>query len=132
MLDIFSNMSNTSKVLVFIILLIIVAVIISYFNNKKSTKIAGGKKANITFILYYVDWCPHCKTVKPEWEKLENDKSFKNITIKKINCEEDEKAAEKNNIEGFPTILFSKNGKVESYEGGREYSDFKQFLEKKI
>ena len=132
MLDIFSNISNTSKILVFIILLIIVAVIISYFNNKKSNKIAGGKKANITFILYYVDWCPHCKTVKPECEKLENDKSFKNITIKKINCEEDEKAAEENNIEGFPTILFSKNGKVESYEGGREYGDFKQFLEKKI
>ena len=135
MLDIFSNMSDIEWMIapaMVIIGLLGIIVGIIFLNDKKTNKIAGGKKANITFILYYVDWCPHCKTVKPEWEKLENDKSFKNITIKKINCEKDEKAAEENNIEGFPTILFSKNGKIESYEGGREYGDFKQFLEKKI
>ena len=77
-------------------------------------------------------WCPHCKKIKPEWEKLEKDNTLKNIVIDRVNCEEDEKAAEKNNIEGFPTILFSKNGKVESYEGGREYGDFKKFLKSKI
>ena len=99
-------------------------------NNKKTIK--GGEKDQITFILYYVDWCPHCKTVKPEWEKLEKDTTLKNVVIDRVNCEEDEKAAEENNIEGFPTILFSKNGKVEAYEGGREYGDFKKFLKSKI
>ena len=50
--------------------------------NNKQKKLSGGNNST-TFVLYYVDWCPHCKVVKPEWEKLENDKSLKNVTIKK-------------------------------------------------
>lgn len=48
--------------------------------------------ANIFF--FYVDWCPHCKTAKPEWNnfKIHYDNSEVNgYTIKcyDINCTED-------------------------------------------
>tara|TARA_B100000401_G_scaffold410320_1_gene328330 strand:+ start:379 stop:801 length:423 start_codon:yes stop_codon:yes gene_type:complete len=122
------NNKTTMKLFIFVGVIFLLYIFLSMNNNKK--KISGGNNST-TFILYYVDWCPHCKTVKPEWEKLENDKSLENVTIKKINCEENEKAAIENNIEGFPTILFTHNNKVESYEGGREYSDFKEFLNSK-
>ena len=93
-------------------------------------KLLGGEKKPIVFVLYYVDWCPHCQSVKPEWEKLENDKELKDkdIVIKKVDCEDNQKLIEKKNIEGFPTIMISKNGKEEPYNGGREYADFKGFL----
>ena len=110
----------------------LITLILFFITGKATNKIKGGEKHKIMFVLYYVDWCPHCKTIKPEWEKLEQDTTLKNIVIDKVNCEKDEKAAEENNIEGFPTILFTKNGKVESYEGGREYADFKNFLKSKI
>tara|TARA_Y100000591_G_scaffold324886_1_gene344989 strand:+ start:25 stop:444 length:420 start_codon:yes stop_codon:yes gene_type:complete len=105
----------------------IVLFLISYFTKKPAIK--GGKVLQEeTFILYYVEWCPHCKVVKPHWDKLEKDADLNHINIKKINCEENEEEVEKNNIEGFPTILHTRNGKVKPYEGQREYDDFKQYL----
>jgi len=91
-------------------------------------KITGGNK-NITFTLYYVDWCPHCKSIKPDWDKLEKDNDLKHITITKVNCEENEAIVQEKNIEGFPTILLNNNGKEEAYNGGREYADFKEYLQ---
>ena len=122
-----SNNSNekTMKVLMVIGALIILYSFISM--NKKKT-INGGNKEKISFILYYVDWCPHCKSIKPEWSRLEKDIEFKDILISKINCEENTEVVKKLDIEGYPTILFTKNGKTEPYNGGREYSDFKEFL----
>lgn len=90
--------------------------------------IHGGNK-EVTFTLYYVDWCPHCKTVKPEWKKLESDSELKHININKINCEDNESIAKEKNIEGFPTILLNNNGKEVAYNGAREYTDFKKFLQ---
>ena len=116
------------KPLIILTLIIFSVSIFIYINNIIQNKIKGGENNAAMFVLYYVDWCPHCKVVKPEREKLENDTSIKNVAITKVNCEKDEKAAEENNIEGFPTILFTQNNKVEAYEGGREYEDFKKFL----
>ena len=102
--------------------------------SSKFDKVVGGmnkivgKNENVSFTLYYVDWCPHYKSVKPEWEKLENDNELKHITITKVNCEENEEIVQEKNIEGFPTILLNNNGKEEAYNGGREYADFKAYL----
>ena len=89
-----------------------------------------GGSAETTFTLYYVEWCPHCQVVKPEWEKLENDTELKDkVNIVKINCEENEEIVKEKNIEGFPTILLTHNGKEKGYNGEREYDDFKKYLQ---
>ena len=120
--------SNRTNMFMVMGALLIITFVLFFITGKATNKIKGGENNAAMFVLYYVDWCPHCKVVKPEWEKLENDTSIKNVAITKVNCEKDEKAAEENNIEGFPTILFTQNNKVEAYEGGREYEDFKKFL----
>jgi len=102
-----------------------------YAANKEYIEDTGSEDNYADLYFFYTSWCPHCKTVKPEWEKLENDSNLNNITVEKVNCDKNEAAARENNIEGFPTILFTHNGKVESYEGGREYADFKQYLNSK-
>lgn len=99
--------------------------LINMINSNKN--LVGGSK-EVTFTLYYVEWCPHCKIVKPEWKKLENDPNLKHIKIVKINCEENESMVQEKNIEGFPTILLNNNGKEEAYNGNREYADFKNYL----
>jgi len=125
-----SNKSSKKTMKMFMIIgaLIILYIFISMNKNKTIT---GGNKKETTFILYYVDWCPHCKTIKPEWAKLEKDIEFKDVLITKINCEENESIVKELDIEGFPTILFTQNGNIEPYNGGREYSDFKNFLKSK-
>ena len=122
-----------NTIVAFVIFVILVVLVLVYvfkvnvFFMKNS--LMGGKLNNeTTFTLYYVEWCPHCQVVKPEWAKLENDNELEHINIVKVNCEENEKIVKEKNIEGFPTILLTHNGKEIGYNGGREYADFKNYL----
>ena len=49
------------------------------------------KEDEVILMLFFVDWCPHCKTVKPEWKKLmklNNTKiNGKNVKIQAANAE---------------------------------------------
>jgi len=126
-----NNSAKIMKVLMLIGALIIFYFVITILTINKTKTINGGGKKEISFVLYYVDWCPHCKTIKPEWAKLEKDVEFKDVLINKVNCEENESIVKELDIEGYPTILFTQNGKIEPYNGGREYSDFKNFLKSK-
>lgn len=71
-----------------------------------------GKDIVITF--YYVDWCPHCKTAKPEWNKFVDEYNNKNVNGYKVVCidlnctdESDKKKQQilkAKNIDSFPTV----------------------------
>ena len=67
----------------------------------------AGKSISIT--LYHVDWCPHCKTALPEWEKFSNEYHMKTvngfkISCVKVNCTDNEKPDIKNILEKDPVI----------------------------
>ena len=119
--------------IIFVAIIVLIALMVTnIIPNPMPSKLMGGKALDdkkTTFTLYYVEWCPHCQVVKPEWEKLENDEELKHINIVKINCEENEEIVNEKNIEGFPTILLTHNGKETGYNGGREYADFKNYLQ---
>lgn len=127
----------TDDILMIVTVLIIILIVLIATNvipnpiSMPSKLFSGGSvdDEKITFTLYYVEWCPHCQVVKPEWEKLENDEELKHINIVKINCEENEDVVNEKNIEGFPTILLTHNGKETGYNGNREYADFKNYLQ---
>lgn len=84
------------------------------------------------FVMYYANWCGHCKRTKPEFQKL-MDNYNGNIKVAMIDCEssENKDLVENQQIKGFPTIRYYPNGISENYEdynGGRSYSDFVQYL----
>ena len=98
----------------------------------------GGKEADyITaspwkFNMYYVDWCPHCKTAKPEFAKLG---AIQTIAGKKVECNaiEADKNPEKvlGKVNGYPTIqLYNAEGEmVDEYSGPRTSQAFQSYLE---
>jgi thiol-disulfide isomerase/thioredoxin len=115
-----------------------------YSNNKTAftanrehatTNTNSNKSANL--MLFYVDWCPHCKTAKPEWEALKSDYDGKsingyNVTFTEYNCTEEtaevSKLMDKYNIEGYPTIKLIKDNQVIEYDAKPTKSTMEQFL----
>jgi len=90
------------------------------------------KQHNNVTILYYSDMCGHCLKLMPVWKRLfkKYDKS-KEIAI--INVEANNinllQVKYKKIIEGFPTILKYKNGKlIEEYNGDRKTKSLNIFI----
>lgn len=88
-------------------------------------------------MLFHVDWCPHCKTALPEWEKLKQDYANKKVNGHKIifleyNCteesEETTKKMETYKIEGFPTIKLKVEGRVIEFDAKVTKANLEQFL----
>ena len=90
-----------------------------------------------TLMLFYVDWCPHCKTAKPEWDSLKSEYEGKTINgytmdFVEYNCTNEDKETEelmnKYKIEGYPTIKLLKDNQVIEYDAKPTKATMSQFL----
>lgn len=88
----------------------------SYISNKEFLPKSDERKEleYVEVILFYTDWCPHSNAIIDVWNQFKE--KFNNVTInkhtiiiKEIDCEKDEKLADKYNITGYPTIKLIKN-----------------------
>ncbi len=130
-----------------IILLVIVLLVTGYFiynQYRNSLPTFSANRENMensnntaTMMLFYVDWCPHCKTAKPEWENLKSQYDGKSIngytmSFVEYNCttESDEisQLMDKYKIEGYPTIKLIKDNQIIEYDAKPTKSTMEQFL----
>ena len=99
-------------------------------NNRKTQKEAE-------LLLFYVDWCPHCKTAKPEWEELKAEYQHSTINgykviFTEVNCTEEtpevENMINKYKIEGYPTVKLLKDGQIIEYDAKPTKATMSEFL----
>lgn len=57
---------------------------------------------------FYATWCPPCKMLAPVLEKLQD--KFDNVTIVKIDVDQNENISRKFKIMSIPTLVFFKDG----------------------
>ena len=93
-----------------------------------------GQKTN-TFTMYYMNGCPHCETILPEYKKFvaAGQVSTNGKTTKIRMLEQgDPNAApelEANNVKGFTTfVLSTADGKNIEYQGDRTLPAISQFI----
>jgi protein disulfide-isomerase-like protein len=79
-----------------------------------------------TLVLFYADWCGHCQRVKPIWDELSSK-----FNLHKVDCSnsKDMKVVKNLQIEGYPTILFFKNGEAKGkYDGDRSAESLVEYI----
>ncbi len=145
----FKNMSWTTIGIIALVVIILVACGIYYFYQYKNTSNTqykhnsegsgqGSSNKTAELMLFYVDWCPHCKTAKPEWEDVKAEYEGKTVNGYKIiftefNCTDEngetEKIMNKYKIEGYPTIKMVKDGQVIEFDAKPTKSSLTQFIQ---
>lgn len=129
---------------------VVIVCIISYFvyKNYMSSKVVydanreNNEQEETTdkvahLMLFYVDWCPHCKTAKPEWNALKEEYDGKvingyTVVFEEYNCTEESSEIEdlmnKYKIEEYPTIKLIKDNQIIEYDAKPTKSTLEQFL----
>ena len=81
------------------------------------------------FTLFYWKDCGHCKQMMPEWNKFMQSNNNQGVKVNKVEKDENPGLMDKMGVQGFPTILLTKNGEVvKPYEGERTAEAFQSFI----
>eukprot|EP01087_Luapelamoeba_hula_P023916 TRINITY_DN892_c0_g1_i1.p1 TRINITY_DN892_c0_g1~~TRINITY_DN892_c0_g1_i1.p1 ORF type:complete len:485 (-),score=79.00 TRINITY_DN892_c0_g1_i1:80-1534(-) len=74
------------------------------------------------FILveFFAPWCGHCKHLAPEYETAATTLVGSDVKLAKVDCTENEKTCQANGVQGYPTLIFFKNGQPKEYNGPRQ------------
>ena len=119
--------------LLIIVLLMIIISLMNYFSTTQYL-IEGfdqNTPQNKVFTLYYAEWCGHCKTMMPEWDRFSEKYPNNCKKIESANITDD--MIQKYGANSYPTIVLieEKDGDeilIQKYEGGRTAQDFEQFM----
>lgn len=74
-------------------------------------------------------WCSQCKALTPTLDKVLEE--FKDITLTRINCEEQEDLPNRYNIRNLPTLVYLKDGvEIGRLSGAVPATKIKELLNK--
>ena len=104
-----------------LLFLLVWKVTIEGFTSSPSSLLEDVKNKKVLVLFYNKD-CGHCKTLKPEWDKAEEEMGDKMVAIDVTNASDMavKTITEKYNINSYPTMLVLDNGNVKAtYDGER-------------
>jgi thiol-disulfide isomerase/thioredoxin len=86
------------------------------------------------FFMFGVDWCPHCRTAKPEFQALGTTKTIGGhpVTMQYVDPEKETEAAKGFELSGYPTFYLVHQGQKHRYQGPRTKAGFEQFLSEQL
>jgi thiol-disulfide isomerase/thioredoxin len=126
-----------------IFLLILLALVSYYVWHLKLKEGFDTKPSNdpntkdVELYFFSTDWCPHCKTAKPEWESVKSEMdgtkvNGKTLRFKDVNCTTEspdtDKLMKTFSVDGYPTIKLVKEGVVSDYDAKVTKETLTQFI----
>ena len=86
----------------------------------------------VWLVWYYADWCGHCKTMEPEWDSLKEN-NVHSVNLAKVNDDFVSQVKNDAPVQGYPTIILYKNGKVVGvHNGERTAENFNDYINSNI
>lgn len=144
------SLFSTTNMLIFggIILFVVVAIIVyytyispsmksKYKPNREQVPAGSNPSKTAELMLFYADWCPHCKAAKPIWNDLKAEYESKGVNgykliFTEVDCSEEsaevEKMMNQYSVEGYPTIKLIKDGQVIDYDAKITKETLDKFL----
>lgn len=84
--------------------------------------------ANIALVDFYADWCGPCRMMGPIVDEIASERP--DVTVGKVNLDENPELASKYRIMTIPTLLVFKNGDILTQASGlRSKEDILEMLE---
>lgn len=124
---------NYKKILFVFFVILIVGFLLKNLNIKEPLGDDIDKEKTIEVSFYKAKFCSHCKVFEPEFMKFKKTTKQGDLPVgfKIIDADDDgaDKLAKANKIEGYPTVIFTKNGKNIVYEGKRTEEGLTAFLQ---
>ena len=127
--EVFGKKHNMLKMA--IIFLTIVAIVYLMRNNVMEGFDLNDAMDKPAFVAFTAEWCGHCKKLKPEWKKLQDDN--KTSIIINLDNDEHKELHKQHKVEGFPTIKYFPKGLNDpkssvDYNGARDKDSMEKFL----
>jgi len=82
----------------------------------------------------FAPWCGHCKSMKPDWDKLmEQYADSATQLIADVDCTAEGKPlCDANGVKGFPTLKYGDPSDLQDYNGGRDFDSLKKFIDEEL
>ncbi len=121
---------------IYLIGVIIGLLVLLRFIQRSKEGFESGSGADI-FTMYYADWCPHCKAVKPAFEEWSKNGfvtvAGQNIKVRMVEQSENPEEIAAKGIKGFPTFMLeTASGKLVEFQGDRTPEGYLKFLESQL
>jgi thioredoxin 1 len=76
------------------------------------------KEKKVTVLDFWAPWCGPCRMLGPIIDELSVDNTNNDVTVAKINVEENQTLAVKYGVRGIPTVIIFKDGKEQTRKVG--------------
>lgn len=104
-----------------------------YVANSEFNQAQGDGDKEAVIYYFTADWCPVSKRVFPQWEKFVSEYDGNNINgytlrTRVVDCEREKEFADKQNIEGYPTVKLMYDNQVVEYDANVKYDTLVEFV----
>ena len=86
--------------------------------------------AGITIVDFWADWCGPCRMIAPILEEL--DREVADVTVVKVNVDQEPALADRFGINAIPTLIFFKDGQLVKQKTGLYPRDALDLIIKEI
>jgi thiol-disulfide isomerase/thioredoxin len=109
---------------------------VSYYEGYSNAPNSGAADPPIaTIYMFQVGWCPHCKKAEPEFQKVEDKYNGKVVNGYKLHFvsvdgedPKNESLVNEHKIQGYPTIVLTKDGKNIEYDAKVDQPTLEKFI----